>query len=330
MAKLFCTVLGCGTSAGVPSLGFGWGACDKDNPKNRRMRCSLLLQWREGEEAGSASENKENKNSLLRSVLIDSSPDCREQLMGVGLQRLDAVLYTHEHADHCHGIDDLKWMCEEKPLTAYATHSTLTSLTNRFGYIFSPKDNLSLYRPVLRGRTIVPFRSFCPIEDAEDARNEDARNEDARNEDARNEDARNEDARNEGARNEDARNEDARNEVTIAPQILPIALEHGFTTSVLGFRIGNFAYTTDCVDLSERAFAALSGVRYWVVGCLRREEHPTHAHLARVISWVERLDAKMVYLTHMNGSMDYASLCAELPEHIRPAYDFLRIQAEFP
>ncbi len=291
MPKLFCTVLGCGTSAGVPSLGLGWGACDADNPKNRRMRCSLLLQWREVDEASSSSEK-----GTLRSVLIDSSPDCREQLMRARIKRLDAILYTHDHADHCHGIDDLKWMREDKKLlTAYATDATISSLTHRFGYIFSPKDDLSLYRPVLIGCAIVPFRSFCPIEG-------------------------------EGIRGEDS----GATPTIVAPEILPIALEHGTATSVLGFRIGDFAYTTDCVELSERAFEALAGVRWWVVGCLRREEHPTHAHLARVISWVERLETEMVYLTHMNGSMDYDSLCAELPKHIRPAYDFLQIQAEFP
>ena len=87
-------ILGCGSSGGVPRVGVGWGACDPANPKNRRRRCSALLE-RVGPSGTTA-------------VLIDTSPDLREQLLEAGIRRLDAVLYTHEHADHTHGIDDLR------------------------------------------------------------------------------------------------------------------------------------------------------------------------------------------------------------------------------
>ena len=117
--------------------------------------------------------------------------------------------------------------------------------------------------------------------------------------------------------------------VDLGARVLPIALDHGFFGEVLGFRLGNVAYTTDCVSLSERAFKALEGVKTWIVGCLRREEHPTHAHLSRVVGWAERVGAERVYLTHMNASMDYDRLCEELPSYIRPAYDFLRVSGEF-
>ena len=92
--NLTFTILGCGSSGGVPRPGTGWGACDPNNPKNRRRRCSLLVERRRGQDA--------------TRVLIDTGPDLREQLLDAGVNWLDAVLYTHEHADHTHGIDDLR------------------------------------------------------------------------------------------------------------------------------------------------------------------------------------------------------------------------------
>src|SRR3981189_1575562 len=92
---LTLTVLGCGSSAGVPRPGSGWGACDPGNPKNRRRRCSILVD-RAAPDGG------------LTRVLVDTSPDLREQLLDAGVNHLDGVLYTHEHADPTHGIDDLR------------------------------------------------------------------------------------------------------------------------------------------------------------------------------------------------------------------------------
>ena len=91
------TILGCGSSGGVPRVGQGWGACDPANPKNRRRRCSVLVE-RFGPDGATA-------------VLVDTSPDLREQLLDAGVKRLDGVLLTHPHADHTHGIDDLRPLC---------------------------------------------------------------------------------------------------------------------------------------------------------------------------------------------------------------------------
>ena len=91
------TILGCASSGGVPRVGEGWGACDPANPKNRRLRCSVLV-----ERSGSQGAT---------SVLVDTSPDLREQLIGAEVKRLDGVLLSHPHADHTHGIDDLRPLC---------------------------------------------------------------------------------------------------------------------------------------------------------------------------------------------------------------------------
>ncbi len=115
------TVLGCGASVGVPSLSGGWGQCDPAEPRNRRRRCSILV-----EKAG-------------RRLLVDASPDLREQLLDAGVDAIDAVMFTHIHADHTHGIDDLRplyWSTRTR-IPTYADETTFADLDRRFGYMFA-------------------------------------------------------------------------------------------------------------------------------------------------------------------------------------------------
>ena len=135
------TILGCGSSGGVPRLGGHWGACDPDNPKNRRQRCSLLVE-------------RQGKNGTT-TALIDTSPDLRNQLLSAGIGRLDGVIYTHAHADHVHGIDDLRMIVfnMRNRLQVWADSPTQNALLNRFGYVFvQPKG--SPYPPILDLNTI--------------------------------------------------------------------------------------------------------------------------------------------------------------------------------
>jgi len=117
------TILGCGTSGGVPRVGNLWGNCDPHNPKNRRRRVSILVE--EGETR----------------ILVDTSPDLREQLLDAGVDRFDAVLYTHDHADHTHGIDDLRavYHITGKAIPVWSDEKTLAILRTRFDYIFESK-----------------------------------------------------------------------------------------------------------------------------------------------------------------------------------------------
>lgn len=133
---LTVTILGCGSSGGVPRPGSGWGACDPADPKNRRRRCSILLE-RSG--AGGTSR-----------VLVDTSPDLREQLISAEVPALDGVLMTHDHADHTHGIDDLRGLVlhTNKRIRIYADTPTETSLRQRFGYLFETPPG-SYYPPIL-------------------------------------------------------------------------------------------------------------------------------------------------------------------------------------
>lgn len=135
------TILGCGSSGGVPRLGGHWGACDPENPKNRRQRCSLLVERKS--DAGTTT------------VLVDTSPDLRNQLLSTGTGRLDGVIYTHAHADHVHGIDDLRMIVfnMREMLQVWADGDTQHDLISRFGYAFvQPKG--SPYPPILELNTI--------------------------------------------------------------------------------------------------------------------------------------------------------------------------------
>jgi phosphoribosyl 1,2-cyclic phosphate phosphodiesterase len=141
------TMLGCGPSWGIPRIGGDWGVCDPQNPRNRRRRCSVLVQ-----------ENGAN-------LLIDTSPDLREQLLDARVVRLDAVLFTHAHADHLHGIDDLRSVNRlmQSGIPVFASPGTLAEISRRFGYVFDrvkPDRQSAWYKPVLEPRAISgPFEA---------------------------------------------------------------------------------------------------------------------------------------------------------------------------
>ncbi|MBX9633938.1 MAG: MBL fold metallo-hydrolase [Magnetospirillum sp.] len=249
------TILGSGAAGGCPSIARGWGACDPNNPRNRRRRPSILVE--EGETR----------------ILVDTSPDCREQLLSVGVRRLDAVLFTHDHADHLHGIDDLREInrAMQGALPIYAASETMDSIRIRFPYVLGAvEEGQVIYKPML-----IPHSAAEPF--------------------------------------------------TVGGiQIVPYGQDHGYCRT-LGYRFGKFAYSTDLVELPEESFAAIEGIDHWVVGCLSYDPHPTHAHLDKVLGWLERVKPKQAYLTHMTPSLDYETLLANLPPHVQPAYDGLEI-----
>jgi phosphoribosyl 1,2-cyclic phosphate phosphodiesterase len=137
------TLLGTGSSAGVPRVGPVWGNCDPSNPRNRRRRCALLVERR--------------RASGRTTVLVDTPPDLREQLLDAGIATLDGVLYTHDHADHTHGIDDLRMVAYNgrRRVPVYHDEATGRSLHQRFGYCFHTPPE-SEYPPVLDSHEILP------------------------------------------------------------------------------------------------------------------------------------------------------------------------------
>jgi phosphoribosyl 1,2-cyclic phosphate phosphodiesterase len=140
------TILGCGSSGGVPRPALGWGDCDPGNPKNRRRRTSLLVERHNG--AG------------VTRMLIDTSPDLREQLLDAEVDWLDAVLYSHEHADHTHGIDDLRglFIARRRRLDVYLDEPTSQAMRARFSYCFQAPPG-SEYPPIVTEHRLVAGKS---------------------------------------------------------------------------------------------------------------------------------------------------------------------------
>ncbi len=260
------TVLGCGGSGGVPvagrEAGGTWGVAKPDNPKNRRSRVSVLIEGA-GEEPGTTAR-----------ILIDTSPDLRQQILDNDITALDAVLYTHAHADHSHGLDELRGIVysRRKPIDAYMDAQTRAALTTRFAYAFcSSRTADNLYPALLDDHVI-----------------------------------------------------DGDFRVGNIP-VTAFTQQHGADPS-LGFRCGDIAYSTDASALDEQAFAALDGVKLWVVDCLRDDPHPTHSHVAQTLEWIARVKPQRAILTHMNEKLDYDELLSRCPPGVEPGYDGLTVE----
>ena len=142
------TILGCGSSGGVPRIGGDWGLCDPANPKNRRRRCSILLE--KTEVAGTTR------------LLIDTSPDLREQMLSAGVGEIDGVCFSHEHADHTHGIDELRgfFLRQRRRVPIWADEPTMAMLKLRFSYCFETAPG-SAYPPVVMPNLIEPGRELA-------------------------------------------------------------------------------------------------------------------------------------------------------------------------
>ncbi|UVO49237.1 MBL fold metallo-hydrolase [Sphingomonas sp. SUN019] len=246
-------ILGSGTSSGVPRIGNDWGACDPAEPKNRRTRASILV-----EHDGTR-------------ILVDTSPDMRAQLLDADVGTVDAVIWTHEHADHVFGIDDLRQIYHalRHPVRGLARPATSAAIIERFGYVFHGRDG---YPPTVA-------LSHLP------------------------------------------------DQVTIGGiTVTCVDQPHGSITSAGllfeadGKRIG---YATDFHDLTQEMRSLYRDLDVWIVDALRRRPHPTHPDLATALEWIAELAPLRAALIHMDQSMDYATLAAELPVGVEPGYDGL-------
>ena len=254
------TLLGTGGSAGVPMIGGEdgtgeWGACDPAEPRNRRTRASIVVESVQGTR-----------------LLVDTSPDMRTQLLACRVVSVDAILFTHAHADHVHGIDDLRAFNRAmgRPIPIWASAATHEDIRRRFAYAIDPPQG-SFYRP-----TLIPHVFETKFEAA-------------------------------------------------GFDIIAFDQDHGFSRST-GFRIGDFAYSTDVVTLSDAAFDILAGIAVWIVDCVRIEPHVTHSHLARTLDWIARVKPRRAILTHMDGTLDFAELAKLLPPGVEPGRDGLVVE----
>ncbi len=256
-------MLGSGTSTGVPRVGGedgtgDWGDCDPNEPRNRRTRVSILVE----SDAGAR-------------LLVDTSSDCRAQLLANRIPSVDAVFWTHDHADHCHGIDDLRVMRYGRggPIPGYAATETVRRLRQRFGYVFAGQDGYP---------TIVNLDTLDRLK------------------------------------------------IVSGFGVEWCQMEHG-TGETTGFRFEcdgkSIAYATDFSAISDEMVELFEDVDILVSDCLRRDPHPTHAHLAMAIDLSERCGAERLVLSHLDKSMDYQSLVDEVPEHVVVGYDGLQMVA---
>lgn len=258
------TILGCGSSAGVPRVGVGWGACDPTNPKNRRRRCSILV---EKTSAGGTT-----------AVLVDTTPDLRDQLLGADVRRLDAVLYTHEHADHIHGIDDLRPLAiaMHRRIPVYADRVTGELLQVRFGYCFETPAGSS-YPPILELHYMRPG-AITRVDGPGGAL-----------------------------------------------EATPFVMEHG-DIEALGFRFGGLAYAPDVSRMPQESLPYLEGLEVLIIDALRYTPHPTHFSVSEALALIEQVKPKRAILTNLHTDLDYEALRRQLPSHIEPAYDGMRIE----
>ncbi len=250
------TILGCGTSAGVPRIGNDWGSCDPAESKNRRSRVSILVESAAG-----------------KRILVDTSPDLRNQLLDNDIADLDAVIWTHDHADHCHGIDDLRTIFHRQrlPVKGYGRSYTMDNLQRRFSYIFEGN----------KGYPSIATSTVLKVD-----------------------------------------NDIAGMRVTCVDQ------PHGPVYST-GLRFEcdgvSLVYATDFHEITRDMLGCYQDCDILVVDCLRKDPHPTHANLVMALELANRCKARRIILTHMDKSMDYQTLMAELPQHVEPGYDGLQV-----
>ena len=250
------TVLGCGTSTGVPAIGCYDPVCISKNPRNKRLRPSILIQTDES------------------TLLIDTSPDLRQQALKHNLNKIDAVIYTHFHADHTFGIDDLRVfnMIMKKTIPCYAYDNTLKVLKQNFQYIFGKDNEHKGFKPRLTLNEI-------------------------------------------------------KNKLFVAANftIMPIELDHA-GTKVMGIRIGDFVYATDCSSISEPSLKKMQGVKILIIDALRHRPHPSHLTVEQAVKISKYLGPEKTFFTHTNYELEYEETNRTLPDNIEMAYDGLRFQ----
>jgi phosphoribosyl 1,2-cyclic phosphate phosphodiesterase len=249
------TFLGTGTSHGVPMIGCDCATCRSSDPRDTRLRPSIFIE------------------SPGASVLIDAGPDLRAQALRHDVRRVDAILFTHGHADHILGLDDVRRLnaIMRRAMPCHGDAATLSDIRRTFHYVFDPATPKGGGLPALELVEIDGPFSLGELD------------------------------------------------------VLPVPLWHG-ARPILGFRIGSFAYLTDCNRLDAAAWALLGGLDVLVLDALRIRPHPTHFSLDEAVDVAAKLGAARTFFTHMCHDLPHESTNARLPQGMALAYDGLVLE----
>ena len=249
--QLEITFLGTGTSHGVPMIACDCEVCRSDDPRDKRNRTSVTVRTPDE-----------------RVILIDASPELRLAAVACRLERVDAILFTHAHADHIMGLDDVRRFNDVsgETIPCYGSIDTLQALRQMFGYAEAPFERTPTHRPSLSFEEISAPLTICGVE------------------------------------------------------VIPIPLMHG-RDRVLGFRIGDFAYCTDCSAIPPESRDLLAGLDLLVLDALRPARHPTHFSLSEALAEIERLTPARTLLTHMTHHLGHEQTSQSLPAGVALAYD---------
>jgi phosphoribosyl 1,2-cyclic phosphate phosphodiesterase len=250
-------VLGSGTSTGVPVIGCDCDTCTSSDPRNRRLRASVLL-------------THDGKN-----ILIDTSTDLRYQALKYNIRRVDAVLYTHSHGDHVHGIDEIRSFnfLQKERISCFGGEETLNQLRSMYGYIFNGSGPGAKWPSV-------PQLDAVAVSGAFDL---------------------------------------------FGLRVVPIPIFHGAQT-IFGYRLGNFAYITDCSAIPPSSMDLLKGLRTLILGALGPGfTHPNHFSLEEAIDAAQNIRPDRVYFTHLSHRGLFEEVQAALPPGMYLAYDGLRL-----
>ncbi|MEW6750159.1 MAG: MBL fold metallo-hydrolase [Candidatus Latescibacterota bacterium] len=247
------TFLGTGTSVGVPRIACHCAVCRSADPRNQRLRCSILMA--EGDTR----------------ALVDTTPDLRTQVLRFGVKRIDAVLFTHAHADHLHGLDDVRCFCLDRdaPLPCYADRNTLARIRHVFDYAFD-----SEYPSTVPQLTLHPIQGPFPVGGL---------------------------------------------------CVEPVPVYHG-KLPILGFRVGGFAYVTDCSRIPPPSLERLRGLDTLVLNALRPRPHPTHFSVAQAVDVVQEVRPRRALFTHIAHDLEHQATNARLPPHVQLAFDGLVLE----
>lgn len=281
------TIMGTGTSVGVPVVGCDCVVCQSTNPRNQRLRSGVLVQTPEGE------------------FVIDTGPEMRLQLLRSGANLVRAAIFTHAHADHILGLDDLRIFSFRVEHEAVEAARLVASQEGRpFDeelFLKSHPVAIPLFceEPVEQGlRQVFEYAFTDPAKHSHRFAAPRLRF------------------------------------VRIAPgvafdvlgiRILPIRLKHG-ELPILGFRIGNVAFCTDVSTIPPESRELLLGLDVLIIDALRYAPHPTHLSVDGALKVIRQLQPRQAFLTHMSHELDYETLCNDLPDHVQPAWDGLQIE----